>query len=367
MKKILLIKPIGKNKEITGGSHVNNAIQEIIIQIFGYENVTVCELEYYSSNFFTFLNSMLGFCDGLTSRKLLSIKKQSIGYDFVFIMSIKLGKVFKCIKGKKTIVFAHNFERDFVRQYINKMSWRRFLSHLPLLYATIYNEKIALKEADYFCTLNLRDSNLYLKYLKRNADILLPISFTDKFNKIKYEKYSEEIIEPYILFIGSDFFGNTEGVFWFIEKVLDFIDIKLIVCGSGMDKYEKKYHSKKVSFLGYVADLSKLYYQATAIVLPIFSGGGMKTKTAEALMYGKTIFGTIEAFEGYDLEYDKVGGLCINENDFINKLNNYLHNKNEKINTYSREVFKQKYEITKNIEQLEELLNDTGRYSEDNL
>jgi hypothetical protein len=36
----------------------------------------------------------------------------------------------------------------------------------------------------------------------------------------------------------------------------------------------------------------------------------MKVKTCESLMFGKNIFATTEAFEGYELDYDKVGALC---------------------------------------------------------
>lgn len=42
----------------------------------------------------------------------------------------------------------------------------------------------------------------------------------------------------------------------------------------------------------------------------------MKTKTAEALMYGKTIIGTKEAFEGYVLD-EKAMKLCSNAQEFI--------------------------------------------------
>lgn len=38
------------------------------------------------------------------------------------------------------------------------------------------------------------------------------------------------------------------------------------------------------------------------MVMPIFSGSGMKVKTAEALMYGKFLIGTKEAFEGYEID-----------------------------------------------------------------
>ncbi len=42
------------------------------------------------------------------------------------------------------------------------------------------------------------------------------------------------------------------------------------------------------------------YYKHAAVILPIKYGAGMKVKTAEAMMYGRTIFASDEALEGYD-------------------------------------------------------------------
>jgi glycosyltransferase involved in cell wall biosynthesis len=50
-----------------------------------------------------------------------------------------------------------------------------------------------------------------------------------------------------------------------------------------------------------VEDLADLYRRADFVVAPIFSGGGMKVKTAEALSYGKTVVGTPEALRGYEV------------------------------------------------------------------
>ena len=58
----------------------------------------------------------------------------------------------------------------------------------------------------------------------------------------------------------------------------------------------------------------------TSVIMPIFMGGGMKVKTAEALMNGKTIFGSKEAFEGYDLEDISGLYLCEDKDAFINCL-----------------------------------------------
>ena len=75
--------------------------------------------------------------------------------------------------------------------------------------------------------------------------------------------------------------------------------------------------------------------------MPIFSGSGMKVKTAEALMYGKFLIGTKEAFEGYEID-EKIGILCNNANDFIKNINKYSQ-QNLIYNAPSRTLFIDKY------------------------
>jgi hypothetical protein len=92
------------------------------------------------------------------------------------------------------------------------------------------------------------------------------------------------------------------------------------------------------------------------MVSPIFKGGGMKVKTCEALMYGKNIFGTSEAFIGYEIDYDKVGALCNTKEEFIDTINNYCSTKREKFNEYSRKCFLENYSFDATLEKFEKLL-----------
>ena len=72
-----------------------------------------------------------------------------------------------------------------------------------------------------------------------------------------------------------------------------------------------------------------------------FSGSGLKTKTVEALSFGKTIIGFPEAFEGIDFE--KYQGACIcvaSDYDFINKINEV--NPNQLYNEMSDKLFNEK-------------------------
>lgn len=82
------------------------------------------------------------------------------------------------------------------------------------------------------------------------------------------------------------------------------------------------------------------------MVLPITEGAGMKVKTAESLMYAKTIFGTQEAFEGYRLDYSKIGAVCQSANEFVNSINSFFYDEDHfKFNSNSRKYFKENYSI----------------------
>jgi hypothetical protein len=66
------------------------------------------------------------------------------------------------------------------------------------------------------------------------------------------------------------------------------------------------------------------YHHARVVVAPIFDASGMKTKVAAALMHGKRVFGTPEAFVGYEAHADKAGVVCRDEAGFVSAIEQAL-------------------------------------------
>ena len=62
----------------------------------------------------------------------------------------------------------------------------------------------------------------------------------------------------------------------------------------------------------------------------------MKTKTIEAMSYGKTIIGTDECFQGIECDYSEIGALCNTAEEFIVAINNHDGSKHNK---YTAELF----------------------------
>lgn len=240
----------------------------------------------------------------------------------------------------KVILFFHNVEYDyFCQEYKNAKSIIDKLRYFFHKHAIFAYERRLVRYSDTVITLNQRDSDRLKKLYGRESDLLLPSSMEDAFTEREHSDTDKEL---YLLFIGSDFFGNTEGLFWFCENCMPKINASLIVAGKNMEKYAGRFPSDKIRFYGYVEDLSELYRNAAAVVMPIVSGSGMKTKTCEAMMYGKVIFGTQESFEGYQLSEDCI--LCEDEVAFINNINTYLESGVRNFSPLNREVYLQNYE-----------------------
>jgi hypothetical protein len=88
--------------------------------------------------------------------------------------------------------------------------------------------------------------------------------------------------------------------------------------------------------------LDEYYYTYSNIVMPIQYGAGMKVKTAEAMMFGMTIFATNEALEGYEVDDYKGIYRCNTAMEFImaiRKMNESFWQQNT-----IRECFLQQYE-----------------------
>jgi glycosyltransferase involved in cell wall biosynthesis len=83
----------------------------------------------------------------------------------------------------------------------------------------------------------------------------------------------------------------------------------------------------------------------------------MKTKTAEAMMWGKAIIGTDEVFCGYEI--DNVIGLyrCNTDLEMINKIQSIYNDNIANFNIPIRELFLEKYSFKNTLQILNSFFN----------
>lgn len=330
------------DKVKTGADSVNKRNIQLLKNIF-QDGLYIYNI---SENVNSFFEKITGYLGGLRKIdigeiiNLISINN----IQCVFLSQSLYGRLcvtlLKNYPKLKIITFYHNIERQYALEFIRVSG----IKHLPFYLSASYNEFLSAKYSNYHIVLNNRDSHLLRKLYNISSDLNLPVSYEDSFDVNKIVFNSTE--DPFYLFVGTAFFANIQGVEYFINDILPHISGKFVVVGKGMEQFQEKWCSisSKVQVYGYVDDLSSFYYSATAVVAPIFSGGGMKTKIAEALMYGKNIIGTEEAFVGYE---KLINGMyeCNTSIEFIDLLRKKeIQNSFSSFNRDCRLLFKKNYE-----------------------
>ena len=349
MKKYLLItNEIEKNPK--GGRELLCKLNYDILSNLFEDELKIIELKKKCDTKTNKIKDTLqGNIDGINSNTikiiLQDINKENIIK--IFIDGSNLGAIVVKIKKNypsiEIITYFHNVEARFFWGLLKK---RKNIKSLGVLLANYLAEKSAVKYSDNIICLSSRDSNLLYRIYGRKSNYISPISLEDKFYS-KNKEYSLYNARNYALFVGSNFYANVEGIRWFITKVVPFINIPVYIVGNGFDElFNELSIPKKVIVVGAVDNLNDWYHNSKFVIAPIFDGSGMKTKVAEALMFGKKVIGTKEAFVGYEDELQKVGWLCNSSQEFIETINHAERNITSLFDSNIRTIYENKYSYT---------------------
>ncbi len=264
--------------------------------------------------------------------------------ELIFFNGSVYGTLVKKMHRRKiqTAVFYYNVESQF---YYEKYRLHKNLPNFVMYRYILWLEKLSTKYADIVITLNQRDSNGLNRIYGRKADFCSPASF-EPVSRSYIEKGARRRGKKYLLFVGGINFANIEGLQRFIKNVFPYIDFDLYVIGNCCRELEKAVNTADypgLRLLGFRDDIEKIYMQASAVIVPIYYGSGMKTKTVEALKYGKYIFGTPEAFAGIPIDCSKAGALCRNDEEFIKKIRLWGKKEHGLFCAYSYEFFMKHY------------------------
>jgi len=250
------------------------------------------------------LAALKGYPAYLNSRAIKMIhsiiRKESISV--VYIDNSVSGKLIYDLKNTyqdiKYIAFFHDIEIIKMADEAHQTGFLRRLM-LPVYFA---NEKLTAEYADATIVLNERDRLLYKQNYGGDPTGIVPVgvpSVKGKEDKGQHKAYQK----LQIIFVGAEYAPNLMGLRWFLEKVIPLMDFEfeLYIIGFHMEKYRSEFENKSacIKVVGTVDCLDEWYWNADVVAGPIFEGGGMKVKTAEAFMYGKHFVGCSECLEGY--------------------------------------------------------------------
>ena len=325
----------------------------------------------WRSNFSTLMSFVTGkrtfisqYCAEAENDILRIVREGS--YDFIWFDDSIYGSTVRKIKRLcpeiPVFVFYHvvipGSLREALRQSGRKIRGVRKLSE----YANfIRQQKLSALHADVNVLLNERDSATFTEIYGQRNQLMLPACFIDTANIEPIEKIPGEFN---IFFVGlGGHSPNTDGIRWFAGNVLPGLrpEAKLSVVGTNMDKNLKDApeirDNPRITVKGRVESLDPYYNSADVVIVPIFSGAGMMTKVAEALMYGKNILATGHALNGYDgLEKCR----CDTAEDFIARINSMIETGSQRYNPAMRKIYEEKYSLPAMENILREYLREKG-------
>ena len=266
------------------------------------------------------VNAFRGHIDGLNeiviAKALQTIKTKNVSK--VFVDGSNLGSLVKAVKQEFPAVevstFFHNVEARF---FLGSLRVNKTLRALAVMTVNYIAERMSVRYSDKLICLSERDSRLLKKTYGREATHVSPMALKDKLPAdLDLTVHAKR--EKFALFVGGVFYANRAGITWFVKHVVPRINMKICIVGRGFEDLRQELEREgKVEVIGAVDSLAPWYLDAHFVIAPIFDGSGMKTKVAEALMYGKKIIGTPEAFSGYEGIAERVGRVCKTSDEFI--------------------------------------------------
>ncbi len=293
---------------------------DVLIDIYG-DRLTVMELSKQPiRGFKSIINAFRGHIDGVNTEAINTIFQliSTKNINKLFVDGSNFGEVAKLVKRKfpqvEVYTFFHNVE---VRFFLDSFRQNKSIHALAVCVVNYLAERKSVKFTDKLICLSQRDSQLLQKIYGRQATHVSPMALRDQLVS-NAQKVTESSQQKFALFVGGVFYANRVGITWFVKHVVPRINIKICIVGKGFERYKKELElGGKVEVIGAVDSLAEWYLKAHFVIAPIFDGSGMKTKVAEALMYGKTVIGTPEAFSGYEENAYKVGRVCRTADDFV--------------------------------------------------
>lgn len=285
----------------------------------------------------------------------------------VFIEDSVFGNLVKKIKKNckecKVLSFYHDVKADLYKQWMNN---ERTLKSRIEYTIGIRQEYVNQKYADINIVFNERDAKSYQVYYGKRPEAIIPLPAPVPVISHGIMNFiTAKDDKKHILFVGKKYYPNLVGFKWFVDNVLPSLtdNIQVDVAGRGLEELRNEYSDPRINVIGGVESLNPYYENADIVIAPLFDGGGMKSKTVEALSFGKIFVGTEESLFGFweEMDSDIRGKTCYQCNtpeEWIQTINNLTNDDIHKFNEDVFELFKAKFSYDVIRDQLKAIMEE---------
>jgi glycosyltransferase involved in cell wall biosynthesis len=257
----------------------------------------------------------------------------------------------------KTVLRAHNIEHliwERISETTTNPLKRLYLRHLARTLKK--HERTVINDFDGVAAITKNDADFFIQAGCRVPITDIPFGI----NLTRFPELPQKTRDITLFSIGAmNWIPNQEGIRWFLEKVWpdvtkQFPFLKYFIAGREMPTWLTDSHYPNVEIAGEVDDALKFINEHSVMIVPLFSGSGIRIKIIEGMACGKTIISTTVGAEG--IHYTNLEDILIADEPvgFIQMISACMHDKVflNRIGKNARDLIKKDYDRTLIIQKL---------------
>jgi len=264
--------------------------------------------------------------------KLISILKENT-YDFIQLESLYMASYISTIKKYSNaliVMRSHNIESQIWEDMScqNRKPILKWYYKLCARRLEFFEEKM-YGEYDLTFAISNKDAEHYSKYSNECDTHVIPVGLDSKlYDKTITDNKSNELMFGYL---GSlDWTPNIEGLLWFFENVWSKIEkqysnIEFHLAGRNPVEQIKAIDNNSLVHHGEIDSAQDFLNSLDIVVVPLFSGSGIRVKILESMAMGKLVISTNKGFEGIAIENGVHAEIANNSKEFIECMSKYLN------------------------------------------
>ena len=275
-------------------------------------------------------------------------------FDIVQLETLYLAPYVETIKqhsDAQIVMRAHNVEHEIWDRISSNTSFlpkKWYLTHLARKLRDYEVEH--LNDYDYLVALTERDLQRFKHLGYRNGAVASPIGIDSScYTKVNLPARSTDLS---MCFIGSlDWMPNIEGLNWFLSTVWPQIhaaypQVTFHVAGRNTPESFQARRFPNVVFHGEVPDAVEFIGRHQVMIVPLFSGSGMRVKILEGMALGKVVISTSLGMEGIHARHNQELIVADSAQEFVNAIQYCDENPDElsRLGETARDFIRQRFD-----------------------
>lgn len=258
--------------------------------------------------------------------QLIALLQQN-NFDVVQLESLYLAPYIPTIRKYSTAKIAmraHNVEHEIWQRVAKNTRFfakKWYLNHLAKKLQCYEIEQ--LNNYDLLIPITQRDLDIFRFLGYKNRATVAPVGVHGADYKPNFSSFQRPLS---LGFIGSlDWMPNQEGLRWFLDQVWKALHHKsptltFHIAGRNAPLWLQELRLPNVIFHGEVPDAAAFINQHSVMIVPLFSGSGMRVKILEGMALGRAVITTSMGLEGIDACHHREVLLADTAETFLNAI-----------------------------------------------